>query len=181
LLAQDDDWLGLASIIPGLRVSAGIAQSKFLAKMASSASKPNGQTTVLPNSVSSMLARNPPSKIPLLGTLLLLHGVSLSSCRRAPSPVSDPRGEGVKLGKEKRALLLQGPWKDRVWVIADLASASLWAELRHDFGDDKAEWLRLIGQGVDDEPVKDKGPSLPPWPCPLLPLLVQTALTDRLI
>lgn len=115
----------------GLRVSAGVAQNKLLAKLASSASKPDGQTTVLPGSVPSMLARHPPSKIPQLG---------------------------VKLGKEKRGVLLAAPWTDRVKVISDLASTSLLPELRLAFGDDKAEWLHRVGQGIDDTPVKDKGP-----------------------
>lgn len=54
-------------------------------------------------------------------------------------------------------MLLAAPWTDRVKVISDLASASLLPELRLAFGDDRAEWLHRVGQGIDDTPVKDKG------------------------
>jgi nucleotidyltransferase/DNA polymerase involved in DNA repair len=129
-----------------------------LAKLASSASKPDGQTTVLPGSVSSMLSRHPPSKIPQLGeTFRLWAHPSPPHTHHRTRQLTTCSGLGVKLGKEKRGVLLAAPWTDRVKVISDLASASLLPELRLAFGDDKAEWLHRVGQGIDDTPVKDKG------------------------
>lgn len=54
----------------GITVSAGIANNKFLAKVASDWRKPNGQTTIAPDQVAAFVKTLPVAKIPGVGPVM---------------------------------------------------------------------------------------------------------------
>ena len=66
----------------GITASAGVADNKFLAKVASDWQKPNGQTVIRPDQVSDFVFALPLKKIPGVGrvTLQKMNAVGLQNC-----------------------------------------------------------------------------------------------------
>ena len=66
----------------GITVSAGVANSKFLAKIASDWNKPNGLCVILPNQVDAFLSQLPVDKIHGVGcvTARKLHALRITTC-----------------------------------------------------------------------------------------------------
>lgn len=69
--------------VVGITISAGIAQNKFLAKIASDWNKPNGQFSVLPSEVDDFVAKLAVKKLHGVGkvTAAKMHRLNLRTCK----------------------------------------------------------------------------------------------------
>lgn len=104
--------------------------------MASGLNKPNKQTIMRKSAVHEFFQVCPVNKIPKLG---------------------------VRLGKEKKELLVK-KLKDRVPTVGSIHQNISEKQLIVLFTEEKAAWLLDIANGIDDEPVTNKGTFTPEVP-----------------
>lgn len=136
----------------GYTVSAGIANNRIIAKLASSQNKPNKQTIIARSEWARMLAPLKVSSIPGLGGKL---GRKVAEYIRSKRKIREEEKENEVEAKAFVARFGKDEGFAKDVTVGDLQKVDE-AALVEAFGEASGRWLKQVSRGEDNEPIKPR-------------------------